>query len=486
MLLKIRESVNRMLKKLNAILNVIAIIFLLVVSISITKLNILPGKYYYPSIVLVLVMMVLFILSIFKSDKKGLLITSIISSIVISIISSLGLIYLNSTNNLLDNISFKKEKSIYYVVVKKNSDYKELSDLDNRKLAIMENASTNYQKALKEVNKKIDVKTVKYKNVNVLANDLITEKVDSILLNSNSKRILDDILKDFKNNTRIIEKISIDVKQKKENVIVSNTEPFNILISGIDTDGDINSVSRSDVNIVMTVNPKNHEVLLTNIQRDMQVQLHGTTGIKDKLTHAGIYGIDMSRQTIEDFLDTKIPYYIRVNFDSLVKVVDSIGGVDIDNDVAFKGYTRNFEVGKLHLNGKEALEYARERKKMPSGDYTRGLHQEKIIEAIINKVTTSKKILNNYSKFTSVLDEFIQTNIPSSTIKSYVREQIDTMPSWTVISRAVDSSGSALVETYSMPGMNLYVAFPDENSVKTASTIINEMLENKKYDTINQ
>lgn len=486
MLLKIRESVNRMLKKLNAILNVIAIIFLLVVSISITKLNILPGKYYYPSIVLVLVMMVLFILSIFKSDKKGLLITSIISSIVISIISSLGLIYLNSTNNLLDNISFKKEKSIYYVVVKKNSDYKELSDLDDKKLAIMENGSTNYQKALKEVNKKIDVNTVKYKNVNVLANDLITEKVDSILLNSNSKRILDDILKDFKNNTRIIEKISIDVKQKKENVIVSNTEPFNILISGIDTDGDINSVSRSDVNIVMTVNPKNHEVLLTNIQRDMQVQLHGTTGIKDKLTHAGIYGIDMSRQTIEDFLDTKIPYYIRVNFDSLVKVVDSIGGVDIDNDVAFKGYTRNFEVGKLHLNGKEALEYARERKKMPSGDYTRGLHQEKIIEAIINKVTTSKKILNNYSKFTSVLDEFIQTNIPSSTIKSYVREQIDTMPSWTVISRAVDSSGSALVETYSMPGMNLYVAFPDENSVKTASTIINGMLENKNYDTINQ
>lgn len=475
-----------MLKKLNAILNVIAIIFLLVVSISITKLNILPGKYYYPLIVLVLIMMVLFILSIFKNNKKGLLITSIITSIVISIISSLGLIYLNSTNNLLDNISFKKEKSIYYVVVKKNSDYKELSDLDNKKLAIMESGSTNYQKALKEVNKKIDVNTVKYKSVNVLANDLITEKVDGILLNSNSKRILDDILKDFKNNTRIIEKISIDVKQSKENVTVSNTEPFNILISGIDTDGDINSVSRSDVNIVMTVNPKNHEVLLTNIQRDMQVQLHGTTGIKDKLTHAGIYGIDMSRQTIEDFLDTKIPYYIRVNFDSLVKVVDTIDGVDIDNDIAFKGYTRNFEVGKLHLNGKEALEYARERKKMPSGDYTRGLHQEKIIEAIINKVTTSKKILNSYSKFTSVLDEFIQTNIPSSTIKAYVREQIDTMPSWTVISRAVDSSGSALVETYSMPGMNLYVAFPDENSVKTASTIINEMLENKKYDTINK
>ena len=472
---------SRMLKKLNIILNIIAIIFLLLISISITELNILPGKYYYPMIGLLLIIGILFILSIFKSNKKFLLIISIISSIIISIISFLGLIYLNSTNKLLDNISFIKEKSIYYIIVKKDSDYKELSDLDNKNLAIIENSSSNYQKALKEVNKKININTIKYKNINTIASDLVTGKVDSILLNSNSKRILDDMLKDFKNNTRVVDKVVIYVKRGKSTVINSN-EPFNVLISGIDTAGDINSVSRSDVNIVMTVNPKNHEVLLTNIQRDMQVQLHGTTGIKDKLTHAGIYGIDMSRQTIEDFLDTKIPYYIRVNFDSLVKVVDSIDGVDIDNDIAFKGYTRNFEVGKLHLNGKEALEYARERKKMPSGDYTRGLHQEKIMEAIISKVTTSKKILNNYSKFTSVLDEFIQTNIPSSTIKFYVREQLDTMPKWNVISRAVESSGSALIETYSMPGMNLYVALPDEKSVKTSSRIINEMLDNKKVD----
>lgn len=472
---------SRMLKKLNIILNIIAIIFLLLISISITELNILPGKYYYPMIGLLLIIGILFILSIFKSNKKFLLIISIISSIIISIISFLGLIYLNSTNKLLDNISFIKEKSIYYIIVKKDSDYKKLSDLDNKNLAVIENSSSNYQKALKEVNKKININTIKYKNINTIASDLVTGKVDSILLNSNSKRILDDMLKDFKNNTRVADKVVIYVKRGKSTVINSN-EPFNVLISGIDTAGDINSVSRSDVNIVMTVNPKNHEILLTNIQRDMQVQLHGTTGIKDKLTHAGIYGIDMSRQTIEDFLDTKIPYYIRVNFDSLVKVVDSIGGVDIDNDVAFKGYTRKFEVGKLHLNGKEALEYARERKKMPSGDYTRGLHQEKIMEAIISKVTTNKKTLNNYSKFTSVLDEFIQTNIPSSTIKFYVREQLDTMPKWNVISRAVESSGSALIETYSMPGMNLYVAFPDEKSVKTSSRIINEMLDNKKVD----
>ena len=158
-----------MLKKLNIILNIIAIIFLLLISISITELNILPGKYYYPMIGLLLIIGILFILSIFKSNKKFLLIISIISSIIISIISFLGLIYLNSTNKLLDNISFIKEKSIYYIIVKKDSDYKKLSDLDNKNLAIIENSSSNYQKALKEVNKKININTIKYKNINTIA-----------------------------------------------------------------------------------------------------------------------------------------------------------------------------------------------------------------------------------------------------------------------------------------------------------------------------
>ena len=126
----------------------------------------------------------------------------------------------------------------------------------------------------------------------------------------------------------------------------------------------------------------------------------------------------MSRQTIEDFLNIDIPYYIRVIFDSVIKLVDTIGGIDIYNDVAFKGGTRYFEQGNIHLNGKQALEYARERKKMPNGDWTRGEHQKVIITAIINKVSSSKELLNNYVDILNNSKDIIQTNIPTDIIKN--------------------------------------------------------------------
>ena len=203
-----------------------------------------------------------------------------------------------------------------------------------------------------------------------------------------------------------------------------------------------------------------------------------TTGLKDKLTHAGIYGIDMSINTIEDFLEIDIPYYIRVNFDSVIKLVDTINGIDVNNDVAFQGSTRYFEKGMIHLNGKEALEYARERKKMPNGDNTRGEHQERIIEAIITKMTSSRELLKDYSNILDDLKDLFQTNIPTDTIKKYVRDQIDTMSKWSVYREAVTGiAASTYMETYSMPGMRLYVTIPDEESRKDASNRINELLE---------
>ena len=165
--------------------------------------------------------------------------------------------------------------------------------------------------------KNVDIKDKKYINVNDIVNDLSEGKVDSLLINSNNKELLDENVKTFKDNTKVIDKISIDVIKQREKDYKNTYGPFNILISGIDTDGNISKVSRSDVNIVVSVNQNTHKILLTSIQRDMYVQLHGTDGLKDKLTHAGWYGIDMSRTTIEDFLNIEIPYYIRINFDSV-------------------------------------------------------------------------------------------------------------------------------------------------------------------------
>ena len=462
-----------MKKIINNIIRTILIIIHLIFIIYLIKLNVLPTLYLAIIIVVILTLDIISWILISKGKIK--LIIGYIILLIISIISGIGIYYTNITDSFLSSIQEVNEKQLYYVVVNKDSKYNELKDLDNKSMAIFENQSDNYKKVLNEVEKNIKIKDKKYNNINEIVRDLLDNKIDSLLINSSNKEILDENIATFKNNTRVIDEISIDVIKQKEEY-KNKYGPFNILISGIDTYGSINRVSRSDVNIVVTVNPNTHKILLTSIQRDMYVQLHGTTGTKDKLTHAGIYGINMSRQTIEDFLDIDIPYYVRVNFDSVIKLVDTIGGVDIYNDVAFRGYSRYFEQGYVHLNGEQALEYARERKKMPNGDWTRGEHQKVIITAIINKIANSKELLTNYGDILNNSKDLIQTNIPTDVIKKFVKDQIDSMSPWNITSTFVGGAGSDYRETYSMPGMNLYITYPDENSVKNVSKQIKDLL----------
>lgn len=281
-------------------------------------------------------------------------------------------------------------------------------------------------------------------------------------------------------------KLIDNLKNSHEAEIISNENAsnnltFNILISGIDTSGSIDTVSRSDVNIVMTINSKTNEVLLTSLQRDMLVSLHNKEGLKDKLTHAGIYGIDTSLKTIEDFLQTTIPYYIRINFDSFINIIDLLDGIDINNDIPFQGNTRYFSQGIIHLTSNEALEYVRERKKMPAGDWTRGEHQKEIIKAVIEKVSDNKNLLTNYNKLTNILNNFIQTNISEEIIRKCIYNQLENMPNWKVEKYTVLGSGYGYEKTYSMPKTNLYVTYPDENSRQEASRLINGILNNITY-----
>ena len=464
-----------MKKITNNIIRIIALIIHLIFIIYLIKLNVLPTLYLA---IIIFVILILDIISwVLISKGKIKLIIGYIILLIISIISGIGIYYTNITDSFLSSIQEVNEKQLYYVVVNKDSKYNELKDLDNKSMAIFENQSDNYKKVLNEVEKNIKIKDKKYNNINEIVRDLLDNKIDSLLINSSNKEILDENIATFKNNTRVIDEISIDVIKQNEEEYKNKYGPFNILISGIDTDGPINRVSRSDVNIIMTVNPNTRDILLTSVQRDMEVHLHGIDGITDKLTHAGIYGIDMSRQTLENFLDTEIPYYIRVNFDSVIKIVDIIGGVDIYNDVAFQGGTRYFSKGNIHLNGEEALEYSRERKKMPSGDWTRGEHQKTIITAIINKVSSNKDLLTNYADILNNSKDIIQTNIPTEVIKKYVRDQIEDMNSWHIDSTYVKGDGAVYQETYSAPGMKLYVTKPNEASRKEVSKQINNLLE---------
>ena len=249
------------------------------------------------------------------------------------------------------------------------------------------------------------------------------------------------------------------------------TKPFVLYISGIDTYGDVGEVSRSDVNMLAVMNPAKRTMLLVNTPRDYYVQLHGVAGMPDKLTHAGIYGIDMSRQTLGDLYGVEIPYYVRLNFTSLVKMVDVVGDITVDSDYAF----HSFQAGKNTLDSKRTLEFARERYSFSDGDRQRGRNQQKVIEAIVAKMSEPRN-LTRYNAILSTLQSSLQTNMSQETIASLIKMQLNDFKGWKVESMSVDGVG-ATRQTYSMGAMPLYVMIPDNASVERAKERIGEYLQ---------
>ncbi len=468
-----------MLKRINKILCSVTLLITFIFWILLVLLDILPTLYLVVLSILLFIICFLFCLFAVKGKKSIPLFISILIEILINIVLLFAGSKVYETNDFLHKLSkTKQEEMYYYVIVKKKSSYKKIKDLNNKTLATYFVNDNNKEQVLEKLNDKVQVLEKKYNNLSTLGNDLLQNKVDAILVNDFNKNRLEET-KDFKEKTKVIHTIKIPLKNKVEvkNVDITK-EPFSVYISGIDTSGPINTVSRSDVNIVVTVNPKTHEILLTSIPRDYYVSLHGIDGPKDKLTHAGLYGINMSVETIEDLLSMEIDDYIRVNFDTLVSVVDKVGGVDVYSDMDFKTYKGYyFKKGYNHLDGKKALAFSRERKVFAEGDRKRGEHQEEVIRAIINKITSSKVMLTNYSSILNSLENTFETSVSTSEIKSFVKMQLEEMPSWDIKALNLDGVGSSAY-TYSIPNENLYVMLPDEETVKKASETI-QNLKNK-------
>ena len=463
---------------MNKLLSIILDIIFIVLIMSLINLNIIPDKYVIILGIGLLLLGLIFTIISFKIKNILGRIIVFILLLIISIVSVIGIYYINTTNEFFSNIREVREKTVYYVFVNKNSNYNKLEDINNKSIGFLNGEALNYNNAISIIKKEIDIKVNNYDDVNSMLKDLYSSKIDSILLNSNNYELLCENISGFDNNTRIIKKISIDLKDDVNKKEVNTKRAFNILISGIDTRGNINRVSRSDVNILVTVDPVNHKILLTSIPRDYYVKLH-TYNSYDKLTHAGIYGIDESMGTISDLLNTKIDYYIRVNFDTVVKLVDEIGGVDVYSDTSFRAYNGTyFRRGINHLDGKKALAYSRERKVFSDGDRMRGRHQQQIIEAIINKISTSKSYLVKYKDILDSLNNLIQTNVSSSSIKIFVKDELNTLKKWSVESISLDGNDGSRY-TYSMPGWLLYVMIPNINTVNEASIKINNYLNEK-------
>jgi len=474
-------------KKINLFSRITGIIFdiLLIILLGlIIYMDVLPTKYF--ALVIGLLLFIAFIINLIlfiPKIKSKLKIPTNVFAILFSIVFSLGINYLYTTVNFLDRItSSGYQVENYYVVVLDNETYFKLEDLKNNKIGIYVSETDTYKQARKEIESKVKTKNIDYKDTLKLADDLLEEEVDAIFISEAHKGNLDEEVANFKNSTKILHTVSIKTKTKDIAKEVKVTEEsFNIYISGIDTYGTISSVSRSDVNMIVTVNPNTHEILLTSIPRDYYVQLNGTKGLKDKLTHAGIYGVNKSIKTLEDLFGIEINYYVKVNFTTLIDVVDVIGGIDIYSDATFTAYTDHtvrVRKGNNHFNGKQALAFARERYAYREGDRHRVKNQQDVISAIMNKVLSSKTLISKYNSLLNTLDGSFQTNMNMNSITSLVKKQIDNMPKWTIVSQNVNGTDSQQY-TYSYPGQQLYVMIPDMTTVETAKNKINEVL-NKK------
>jgi LCP family protein required for cell wall assembly len=303
-------------------------------------------------------------------------------------------------------------------------------------------------------------------------------QVDAAVLRS---VLLDGVRESMTEEFEKIEVIAtFTIEGVAEEVIVApeyeEGDSFIVYISGIDTYGNISAVGRSDVNILAVFDPDKGRILLVNTPRDYYVQLHDTTGIRDKLTHAGTYGIEMSVKTLEDFYDIDIGYYVRVNFDSVEKIVDVLGGIKVDSPVSFTsrdGY--HYDKGTNSLNGKEALSFARERKALADGDNERGRNQQRVITAIIKKMTSAKVIAGYPDILKSVSGSF-SSNMPPDTITSLLAEQLSSGTKWKTESISVTGEG-AREPTYTMGSQKLYVMIPDMESVEEAKAKIAEYLD---------
>lgn len=467
---KNKKSKNIIGMFLSILLSIITLSTLVLIKI----LDIIPNKYYiFGSILIAIITLILLFFLLIKKKNKVLKVfkgISIFITIILIIIYSFLVYYLNRTMNFLDNIKIMREEiTNYYIVVLDTSKYQETSDLYKQTLGYFTNTDSSI---LDSIKLNLEYKTTN--DTNELKSMLYNQEVEAILISDIVKNKIEEDNEDFNKNIRILETISIknEIEDITKKVSIKNT-PFNILISGVDSYGDINQTSRNDVNIIATINPNSNEILLTSIPRDYYVKLHGKEGLNDKLTHASYYGINTVVKTIEDIFDIDINYYVKVNFTTVVDLVNELGGVDVyaDQNLNFC----NIKVGYNHLDGTCALAFARERYSYIDGDRHRGRNQQEVIKAIFNKVTSGSTIISQYNNILEVLDGKFATNMDMNEVLNLIKYELDDLSNYEIESIQVDGDG-AMGKTYSYPGQDLWIMIPNQSTIDSAKEKIQETL----------
>lgn len=370
---------------------------------------------------------------------------------------------------------------ISYLVMKEDS-AQSLADAKDYKFGkLTEIDSENTERALANAKEKcgVEVETVEYMDVDSLIEGLYAKEVQVIIFNEAFRDGATENHAMFEEDTRILDAVSIEAaaEEQEETAATDITnEPFNVYISGIDIYGKINQTSRSDVNIIASVNPQTKQIHLTSTPRDFYVPMANSGGVPDKLTHAGEFGVKNSLKTLEMLYDTKIDYYVRVNFTSLKKIINTLGGVSVYSDYTFTSdWGPSFKKGYNDVNGKQALAFCRERHHFAEGDRQRVKNHQHMFEAILNKAV-SPSVLPNYLELLDVVSKNIQTNVSTDEIMDLAKMQLDDGAKWKITSYSSNGSG-ARKTTYTYKSRALYVMIPDEKTVEKAKKKMNKVLQ---------
>ena len=408
-------------------------------------------------------------------------IASVLSMIICGVLV-FGIIKVNQTDRMLDEVTGNKtEVEVVNVYISKDDPVDTINKATDKGyvFGVIKSDRKNVDKTIEELNgqNSSPIKTEEYDSITKIAEAFEKGKVNGFIINSGSLGILEGEAKykDYSKNLKIIHEQKIESELNNQKNGNENADKFCIYISGIDTYGDVTLKSRSDVNIIAVVNTKTHTILLLSTPRDYYVKFADDSVEEpyDKLTHAGVFGIDMSMATLGNLYGVDIDYYVRVNFTGFENIIDTLGGVDVDSDYEFTSQLNSiysYEKGRNHLTGEAALFFARERYSFLEGDRQRGKNQMAVIKAVMNKLLSSE-LLKNYSDLMAEMKDSFQTNMTKAEIGKLVQDQLDGGESWTIVQYSANG-GDSKGYCYSLG----YVMEPYYDTVEYASELIKRVL----------
>lgn len=484
-------------KVLSILLSVVLVISSFYLLYQVIRLNVLPSKFLFPLTIGVVVLDAIFILLLVYFSKNVVSkIICIVLTLFICVASCMGGYYISKTQGALSNITnvAKHAKNTVSVIVKESSSIKNKSQLNGVSVGGLRLNEQGSKKALKELsNEGIVLNQTEYDSMTALLEAFYNGEVDSIIINESSRsQILDmEAYSNFDSNTRVVYQTSYKVKNNDSATSVSDitSKPFNVLISGSDTRGGFDENGRSDVIMIATVNPKTHTILLTSVPRDFYVTTVCDAGdgcmqgALDKITHTGIHGTNTTKRTVEQLLGIEINYTFKVGFDTVTKLVDTLGGVDVYVEPGYAVHNEyiNVKEGVNHLYGEEALEYARERYAYAEGDRQRTKNQQQVLMGIV-KEATKPSVITNYAAIMDTMANTFSTTMSNAEITDLIKYQLNNNPTWKMEQYMVDGTGDTLM--CAELGDAASVMVPDQSTVKMAKDKINAVLAGKSSEDV--